>query len=79
MRPLNLAGKTGMEYNHVSGHAAWTGHSRERRTHGNRNRCRKCETREEIGRVFAGVLEDAGVFKWDDEGRAALGRFLHSL
>ncbi len=36
-------------------------------------------TREEIGRVFAGVLEDAGVFKWDDEGRAALGRFLDSL
>ena len=36
-------------------------------------------TRDEIGRVFGGVLEDAGVFKWDDEGRAALDRFLESL
>ena len=36
-------------------------------------------TREEIGRVFAGVLEDAGVFKWDEEGRAALRRFVSSL
>ena len=36
-------------------------------------------TRNEIGQVFAGVLEDAGVFKWDDGGRAALERFLQSL
>jgi UDPglucose--hexose-1-phosphate uridylyltransferase len=36
-------------------------------------------TREEIGRVFGAVLEDAGVFKWDEEGRAALGRFLDTL
>ncbi len=36
-------------------------------------------TREGIGQVFAGVLEDAGVYKWDDEGRRALGRFLREL
>ena len=36
-------------------------------------------TRDEIGEVFAGVLEDAGVFKWDDEGRTAFDRFLDSL
>ena len=36
-------------------------------------------TREEIGRVFGAVLEDAGVFKWDEAGRAALGRFLDTL
>ena len=36
-------------------------------------------TREEIGRVFAGVLEDAGVFKWDEQGRAAMARFVGSL
>ena len=36
-------------------------------------------TREQIGQVFAGVLEDAGVFKWDDGGRAALESFLESL
>ncbi len=36
-------------------------------------------TRSEIGRVFVGVLEDAGVFKWDEPGRSALDRFLSSL
>ena len=36
-------------------------------------------TRDEIGRVFSGVLEDAGVFKWDEGGRAALDRFVASL
>jgi UDPglucose--hexose-1-phosphate uridylyltransferase len=36
-------------------------------------------TKDEIGSVFGRVLEDAGVFKWDEEGRAALQRFLQSL
>ena len=36
-------------------------------------------SKDEIGRVFAGVLEDAGVYKWDESGRAALRRFLASL
>ena len=33
--------------------------------------------RTEIGHVFTGVLEDAGVYKCTEEGRAALDRFLH--
>ena len=36
-------------------------------------------TEEEIGRVFAGVLEDAGVFKRDAEGKAAFARFVNTL
>ena len=32
--------------------------------------------RDEIGQVFAQVLECAGVFKCNEEGRAALKRFL---
>ena len=36
-------------------------------------------SRDEIGHVFAGVLEDAGVFKWDDRGRAAQARFVAAL
>ena len=36
-------------------------------------------SREEIGRVFGEVLEDAGVFKWDEAGRAAQDRFLAAL
>ena len=35
--------------------------------------------RDEVAGVFAGVLEDAGVFKWDEAGRAGLERFLASL
>ena len=34
---------------------------------------------DEVGIVFSHVLEDAGVFKWDEEGRAAQRRFLESL
>ncbi|MEE1275142.1 MAG: UDP-glucose--hexose-1-phosphate uridylyltransferase [Olegusella sp.] len=36
-------------------------------------------TRDEIGRVFGGVLEDAGVYKWDADGRAAQRRFVEAL
>lgn len=35
--------------------------------------------RDEVGHVFGRVLEDAGVFKWDAAGRAALHRFLEQL
>ena len=34
---------------------------------------------EEIGLVFAQVLEDAGVYKQTEEGQSAMDRFLHSL
>lgn len=33
----------------------------------------------EVGLVFAGVLEDAGVFKRDEQGRAAFRRFIAAL
>ncbi len=35
--------------------------------------------REEVGRVFVGELEDAGVFKRTDAGKAAFHRFLETL
>ena len=34
---------------------------------------------EEVGQVFVKVLEDAGVYKCDAEGREAFGRFLNSV
>jgi UDPglucose--hexose-1-phosphate uridylyltransferase len=34
---------------------------------------------DEVAEVFAHVLEDAGVFKWDEAGRAAQQRFIESL
>lgn len=36
-------------------------------------------TEEKIGKVFAAVLEDAGVFKRTDDGRAAFMRFIDAL
>ena len=35
--------------------------------------------RDGVGLVFSRVLEDAGVFKWDEDGRAAQMRFVASL
>ena len=35
--------------------------------------------KQEVGCVFAQVLETTGVFKWDDAGRGALRRFLDAL
>lgn len=32
-----------------------------------------------VGEAFGHVLEDAGVYKWDDEGRAAQQRFIDAL
>ncbi|MCI6470969.1 MAG: UDP-glucose--hexose-1-phosphate uridylyltransferase, partial [Collinsella sp.] len=34
---------------------------------------------EEVGMVFGHVLDNAGVFKWDEAGRAAQQRFIDSL
>ena len=36
-------------------------------------------SRDDVGNLFARVLEDAGVFKWDDEGQAAFDRFLAAV
>jgi UDPglucose--hexose-1-phosphate uridylyltransferase len=33
----------------------------------------------EVGMVFSHVLEDAGVFKWDETGREAQQRFIENL
>jgi UDPglucose--hexose-1-phosphate uridylyltransferase len=35
--------------------------------------------RDEVAQAFAHVLEDAGVFKWTDEGRVARDRFTDVL
>lgn len=35
--------------------------------------------KEQVGLVFARVLEDAGVYKCTEKGRRDFGKFLHSL
>lgn len=34
---------------------------------------------QEVGKVFGRVLEDAGVFKWDDQGKQAFDRFIEAI
>lgn len=34
---------------------------------------------QEVGKVFARVLEDAGVFKWDDQGEQTFDRFVKNV
>lgn len=34
---------------------------------------------DEVGHVFANVLEDAGVYKRTEAGREAFGRFIETL
>lgn len=62
-------------------HADWARHVAERRPEllGASEDVSREAMRQEVGMVFCHVLEDAGVFKWDEAGRAALGRFLAAL
>lgn len=39
----------------------------------------EAQLQEAVGRVFARVLEDAGVFKRDEIGQEAFGRFCRTL
>ena len=56
-------------------HAAWAHEVAERHPELAASNVRSI-LRDEVGIVFAQVLEDAGVFKWTDEGQAAFDRFL---
>ena len=58
-------------------HAAWAGELRTRYTFTKENA--DGILRQEIGAVFAKVLEHAGVYKCDEQGRAALLRFVDSV
>ena len=62
----------------ASSHAAWAAQLAEE----NPGLCAENVhqvVRDGVGLVFSHVLEDAGVFKWDDAGRAAQMRFISSL
>ena len=61
----------------TAAHAQWAEEILKRR----RFTAENAETvlQEEVGRVFERVLEDAGVFKRDEQGRAAFRRFLESI
>lgn len=58
-------------------HAEWAAEIRSRRTVSEENVHAVLE--EEVGSVFEQVLEDAGVYKRTEEGKAAFARFLESI
>ena len=60
-------------------HAAWAAEVYERRAGELTEETAEQVLRDEVGAVFGHVLEDAGVFKWDEAGRAAQMRFVASL
>ena len=60
-------------------HAAWAADVYERRSDELTEENAEGIVRDEVGDVFGHVLEDAGVFKWDEAGRAAQQRFVDSL
>ena len=60
-------------------HAAWAADVYGRRAGELTEEAAEQVLRDEVGAVFGHVLEDAGVFKWDEAGRAAQMRFVASL
>ena len=60
-------------------HAAWARDVYAKRSHELTAERALDFLHEEVGAVFGHVLEDAGVFKWDDAGRAAQQRFIEAL
>ena len=60
-------------------HAAWAAEVYGRRAGELTEETAEQVLRDEVGAVFGHVLEDAGVFKWDEAGRAAQMRFVASL
>ena len=66
------------EYAELSSHLEWAETIRAK--YGSFDKEKAGEViRKEIGCVFVKVLENAGVFKCDDEGRAAFNRFIQTL
>ena len=66
------------DYPELDQHAEWAKEIVARRTDLNKDNVDDI-LKEEIGHVFVHVLEDAGVYKCTDEGRAAFQRFIATL
>ena len=60
-------------------HAAWARELYARRKDELTPESVQAILREEVGAVFGHVLENTGVFKWDEAGRAAQQRFIDAL
>ena len=72
-----LAGKSVADDPEIASHAAWAADVLKR--HPDFAEHPDAILQDEIGQVFSGVLEDAGVYKDTEEGRKAFRRFTESV
>ena len=86
---FNLDGRTASPITSIKGedivskedlkkHAAWVEEIKGKYTDINKGNVMDI-LKEEIGQVFVKVLEDAGVYKYNEEGRKAFDRFIAVL
>ena len=73
-----LEGKDLREDPATASHAEWAADIRAKHPELNAENAGEI-LQQEVGKVFAGVLEDAGVFKRTDDGMAAFMRFIDEL
>ena len=73
-----VSGRDPAEDPRIAHHAPWASELAERRGPLIRENVRTV-LEQEVGAVFLGVLEDAGVFKRTPAGQEALGRFIRSI
>ncbi|MBR1757576.1 MAG: UDP-glucose--hexose-1-phosphate uridylyltransferase [Lachnospiraceae bacterium] len=73
-----ITGKNLLDDPKTASHAAWAEEIRKNHPEMDETNVMRI-VEEETGKVFAGVLEDAGVFKRTKEGREAFLRFIHGL
>ena len=66
------------QYEDLKKHAPWVTEIKEKYEDINKENVEGI-LKEEIGQVFVKVLEDAGVYKCNEEGRTAFGRFISIL
>lgn len=72
-----VAGKNVRDVEEIKKHAEWFDSFKDKYTFTNENA--EKILKDEIGKTFVGVLEDAGVFKCTKEGREAFMRFVLSV
>ena len=78
MEELLPAGESLRDIPELAGHADWAEELVKNHPELNRDNAREI-LEQEIGDVFCQVLEDAGVFKRTEEGKAAFLRFVAAL
>ncbi len=78
IREILISGKEIEEDSPLYQHAPWVRELREKYDVFNEDNTSEI-IRNEVGQVFVKVLEDAGVYKYNDEGRKAFMRFIESV